>query len=82
MISFPDFSDNRPGRSMWPAKSPVALFAVNKERRLRPVAIQIDHKPGWKSSKLSQSIPYPLFRPFNILRSRTVKFQRSALSAY
>lgn len=46
MISFPDYVDTRPGRTLWPTTSPVALFAV-KDERLRPVAIQIDSKPGW-----------------------------------
>lgn len=46
MISFPDYVDTRPGRTLWPTTSPVALFAV-KDERLRPAAIQIDSKPGW-----------------------------------
>ena len=47
MISFPDVADDRPGRTMWPSKSPVALFAVNRDKRLRAAAIQVDYKPGW-----------------------------------
>lgn len=46
MISFPDAEDDRPGRTMWPSQSPIALFAVNREKRLRPAAIQVDYKPG------------------------------------
>lgn len=48
LISFPDVADTRPDRSLWPTTSPIALFAV-KDKRLRPVAIQIDYKPGLKS---------------------------------
>ncbi|XP_078365273.1 allene oxide synthase-lipoxygenase protein-like [Oculina patagonica] len=44
LISFPDVADTRPDRSLWPTTSPIALFAV-KDKRLRPVAIQIDYKP-------------------------------------
>ena len=47
MLSFPDVADNRPGRTMWPSKSPITLFAVNGEKRLRAAAIQVDYKPGW-----------------------------------
>ena len=47
MVTFPDVAENRPGRTMWPSKSPIALFAVNKEKRLKPAAIQTDYKPGW-----------------------------------
>ena len=45
MISYPDYLDTRHGRTMWPTTSPVTLFVV-KDKRLRPVAIQIDSKPG------------------------------------
>ena len=45
MISYPDYLDTRHGRTLWPTTSPVALFVV-KDKRLRPVAIQIDSKPG------------------------------------
>lgn len=45
MISFPDTADDRPERSMWPSKSPIALFAVNRDKRLRAAAIQVDYKP-------------------------------------
>jgi len=45
MISFPDVVDDRPGRTMWPSKSPIALFAVNRDKRLRAAAIQVDYKP-------------------------------------
>jgi len=48
MVSFPDTEDQNPGRTLWPSKSPVALFAMKSEdqdRRLRPAAIQIDYKP-------------------------------------
>lgn len=47
MATFPDYSEKRPGRTMWPSKSPIALFALNKEKRLRAAAIQTDYKPGW-----------------------------------
>lgn len=47
MVSFPDVADDRPGRTMWPSKSPIALFAVNRDKRLRAAAIQVDYKPGW-----------------------------------
>lgn len=45
MATFPDYSEKRPGRTMWPSKSPIALFALNKEKRLRAAAIQTDYKP-------------------------------------
>ncbi|XP_078370774.1 polyunsaturated fatty acid 5-lipoxygenase-like [Oculina patagonica] len=45
MVSFPDMAEDRPGRTMWPTKSPIALFAVNQDKRLRAAAIQIDYKP-------------------------------------
>ena len=49
MISYPDTEDRNPGRIVWPTKSPIALFAMRTEdqdKRLRPAAIQINHKPG------------------------------------
>ena len=45
MPTFPDVMDARPGRAMWATASPIALFAV-QQKRLQPVAIQIDYKPG------------------------------------
>lgn len=48
MVTFPDTVDHNPGRTLWPAKSPVALFAIRsngRHKRLRPVAIQLDYKP-------------------------------------
>ena len=50
MVSFPDSVDHNRERTLWPSKSPVALFAMkteNGDKRLRPAAIQIDYKPGW-----------------------------------
>ena len=49
MVSFPDKEYQNPGRTLWPTKSPVALFVITseeEEKRLRPAAIQIDYKPG------------------------------------
>lgn len=48
LVSFADVADQTPGRNLWPLKSPVALFAIKTQKngkRLRPVAIQLDHKP-------------------------------------
>ena len=49
LVSFADVADQTPGRNLWPLKSPVALFAIKTQKngkRLRPVAIQLDYKPG------------------------------------
>lgn len=49
MVSFPESVDQNANRTLWPSKSPVALFAIKSDgldRRLRPAAIQIDYKPG------------------------------------
>lgn len=49
MVSFPESADHNANRTLWPSKSPVALFAIKSDgldRRLRPAAIQIDYKPG------------------------------------
>lgn len=53
MASFPDAVDLNPNRTVWPTTSPVALFAMRSKGRgklLRPAAIQIDHKQGWRNS--------------------------------
>lgn len=49
LVSFADVFDQTLGRTLWPLKSPVALFAIKSqtnEKRLRPAAIQLDYKPG------------------------------------
>lgn len=53
LVSFADVVDQTPGRTMWPLKSPVALFAIKSQKsgkRLRPAAIQLDYKPGRMNS--------------------------------
>lgn len=57
MVSFDDTVDKNPGRTLWPTKSPVALFSIKSQmddKRLRPAAIQIDFKPD-----------SPVFSPMN-----------------
>ena len=53
LITVPDLTEPRPTRKMWPAMSPIALFASRPGEngapaQLRPVAIQLDFKPGEK----------------------------------
>ena len=57
MVSYPDLYENRPGRTMWLSQSPVALFAVNKEKQLRAAAIQTDYKPGWTHRQTYRKLP-------------------------
>ncbi|KAJ7380261.1 hypothetical protein OS493_010976 [Desmophyllum pertusum] len=50
LITVPDLTEPRPTRKMWPAMSPIALFASRPGEngapaQLRPVAIQLDFKP-------------------------------------
>lgn len=47
----PDITEPRLTRKMWPALSPIALFASRPGEngapaQLRPVAIQLDYTPG------------------------------------
>jgi len=65
MISFPDTADDRPERTMWPSKSPIALFAVNRVKRLRAAAIQVDYKPGWINCFVNVFGPPPLYTFFS-----------------
>lgn len=56
LVTVPDITDPRPTRKMWPAMSPIALFVSwpgknGAPAQLRPVAIQLDFKPGKFNSK-------------------------------
>ena len=58
LITVPDISEPRPTRKMWLAMSPIALFASRPGKsgapaQLRPVAIQLDYKPGKLSCPVS-----------------------------
>ena len=51
LVTVPDITEPRPTRKMWPAMSPIALFASRPGEngapaQLRPVAIQLDYTPG------------------------------------
>ena len=51
LVSVPDITEPRPTRKMWPALSPIALFASRPGKsgapaQLKPVAIQLDYKSG------------------------------------
>ena len=51
LVTVPDITDPRSTRKMWPAMSPIALFASvpgenGAPAQLRPVAIQLDYTPG------------------------------------
>lgn len=58
LSSIIDFMDPRPTRRMLGPTSPIALFALRlprkkgEEARLRPVAIQMDYKPGEKMENI------------------------------
>ena len=58
LLLVPDIMDSRPTRHMLPPSSPIGLFAVRlpkgkeEKPKLRPVAIQMDYKPGEKLIKL------------------------------
>lgn len=51
LVTMPDITEPRLTRKMWPALSPIALFASSPGEngapaQLRPVAIQLDYTPG------------------------------------
>lgn len=51
LVTVPDITDPRPTRNMWPSLSPTALFVSRPgdngaTAQLKPVAIQLDFKPG------------------------------------
>ena len=59
LITLPDITEPRPTRKMWPAMSPIALFASRLGKsgapaQLRPVAIQLDFKTGKFSCPVSR----------------------------
>ncbi|KAL9986386.1 hypothetical protein ACROYT_G000525 [Oculina patagonica] len=50
LVTIPDITEPRPTRKMWPALSPIALFASRPGKngapaQLQPMAIQLDFKP-------------------------------------
>ena len=51
LVTVPDITEPRPTRKMWPSLSPIALFVSlpgdnGAPAQLKPVAIQLDFKPG------------------------------------
>ena len=51
LATVPDITELRPSRNMWPSFSPIALFVSRPgdngaPAQLKPVAIQLDFKPG------------------------------------
>lgn len=51
LVTVPDITEPRPNRKMWPSLSPIALFVSRpgdngSPAQLKPVAVQLDFKPG------------------------------------
>ena len=55
--TLPDITDQDDRRKMWDSTSPIALFYTDKQSPagIKPLAIQMDYKPGKKSADIVRS---------------------------